>query len=137
MWSVLVFILTKGHFLSTSRHNPSKYSYHSVCHFTATATGPRHWPELRGPRPETHLGLRPEVGTRYRSLGSDIGDSTTPSPRHCIMIFFYNSIIVCMVCASTFYFSSSIKCCVNLGIFFTGELHFHKGRTLFQSILFL
>ena len=84
MWSVLEFIVTKGRFLSTSRHNPSKYSYHSVCHFTATSPGLRLRPELRGPRPETHLGLRPEVGTalsqswvRHRSL-----HLTISSPLH-------------------------------------------------------
>jgi len=34
------------------------------------------------------------------------------------MIFFYNSLIVWMVCASTFYFSSSIHCCLKLALMF-------------------
>ena len=32
-----------------------------------------------------------------------------------MMLFLYNSLVVCMVCASTFYFSSSISSCVRIG----------------------
>jgi len=31
-----------------------------------------------------------------------------------MMLFLYNSLVVCMVCASTFYFSSSISSCVRI-----------------------